>query len=281
MAKKTYQEFQDYLNRFKEALLDLIPDFYDDSIPPLGSKSIEWGNRKNFILKELQEIIENLDAITKEYTIPPLRYKLYFPVYDNKDNPLLEGSIEEISENVITFFLSNLAKLRSEGVKQNTAKKQILEEMHKQEREYLEKYGDKLKTLLGSKVEKKKKKGNGEHNFDDVKVKISADNLGQGLDEAFVTVNNGNEEKLVLDSRFIEGLHSLAAAVKGNTNHGWVFNKDLDRTCSDGATKLKYEIKNAFKKIIGKRAEVIISIKPGVAKKLNIPKKNISFKHIS
>jgi hypothetical protein len=122
-----------------------------------------------------------------------------------------------------------------------------------------------------------------EVSFDDVKLKISADNLGHALDEAFVSVNNGKKEKLDLVSRFIEGLHSLAEAVKENKLDGWVFNKDLDKTCSDSPDKLKYEIIKAFGKItgIGKRAKGIISIKHGAAKKLNIPKKNISFKRIS
>ncbi len=117
--------------------------------------------------------------------------------------------------------------------------------------------------------------------FDDVKLEISADNTGHALDEAFVSVNKGKREKLDLDSRFIEGLHSLAEAVKENKPDGWVFNKDLDRICNEGSNKAKYEIKEAFKKIIGKRAKGIISIKQRVAKKLNIPKKNIKFKRIS
>ncbi len=160
MSKNT---FQNYLNSYKEALLDLIPNFYDGSIPLSDTLPIrfqekdkyfqkelqqakKWDKKKSVFLKKLNGVIGGLDSITStnKSKPPKFRYKFYLPVYDEKDNPLLEGSIEEISKNIIAFFIIDLAKLRSAGVKEKTAEQQILKEMHEQESDYLQEYGNKL-----------------------------------------------------------------------------------------------------------------------------------------
>ncbi len=118
-------------------------------------------------------------------------------------------------------------------------------------------------------------------NFDDVKLEISVDNTDAPLFDAIVSANGVDREKLPLEPGYLEPLHLLAYNKKHNISDGWVFNKDLDRTCNKESIKAKYEIKKAFKKIIGKRAEGIISVRYSSAKKLNIPKKNIKFSPIS
>ncbi len=114
--------------------------------------------------------------------------------------------------------------------------------------------------------------------FGDVNLEITVDPRGHPLFDALVSVCKGEQEKLPLEDRFIEPLYLLAKTVKDDNEDGWVYNEDLKRTCSEEVNQITHNIIKAFKKVIGKRAKDIISKKHGVAKKLNIPKKNIKLK---
>jgi hypothetical protein len=130
---------------------------------------------------------------------------------------------------------------------------------------------------LDSKTLKPKKKGI--DSLDDVKFEISVDSMSNHILDALVSSKDIANEKLPLEDRFLAPLYLLAKAVMNDEMEGWVLNKDLEKKClGDGVDKAKYEITKAFKKIIGKRAESIIDIKYGSAKKLMLQKKNITFK---
>ena len=108
---------------------------------------------------------------------------------------------------------------------------------------------------------------------------MSVDSRCRIIFDVIVSSKDVTNEKLPLEDRFLAPLYLLAKAVKNDKKDGWVLNKDLEKKClGDGADKAKHEIIKAFKKIIGKRADSIIGIKYGTAKKWMLPKKNIKFK---
>lgn len=116
-------------------------------------------------------------------------------------------------------------------------------------------------------------------NFNDVKLEMSVDSSGSIILDVIVSSKDVTNEKLTLEDRFLAPLRLLAKTVQNDVNDGWVYNNDLHEECKgETVAKIKFTLIQAFKKIIGKRAEGIINKKHGSAKKLMLPKKNIKIK---
>jgi len=179
MSKKPRQDFQECLEAYTKALLDLIPIMYK-GVPVRGTEDIkchikdirdslqlcipwaeetikkleealplfkaelkhaeEWETVTPPILKKLEESINKLDAITNQYTLPSFRHKFASIDHDDINNRLHTGRGIDLAL-ALTGYLSHL---QNEGYDQHTARQRLLIEMNKHEEEYLQQYGGKL-----------------------------------------------------------------------------------------------------------------------------------------
>jgi hypothetical protein len=337
----TYQKFLNCLEEYRDALLGIIPAFYEEentsnfpSIHNVNGKTYfrstekleaEIKARKNTPLKHPEDeakrkkeltslkedlkqnkrwvdkcsefveymtkyVLTQIDPIAKECT--PLLFRFRFfdeeiaaSIYSQKvarsefkkniQRGLDKGKDEDMAFSIFLEFMVYLKLLKDKYDKYETSaiiKRKIVD----QEKNYLDVSGEKIKKFIGGKAERSKNKKRASVGFNDVKLEITVGSNGTLLLDAIVSANKVSKESLRLQDRFHKPLYLLAKAVKDGACDGWVFNKYLQEKCKgETPDKIKFAIKKAFIDLIGKRAETIIEIRRGCAKKLMIPTKNI------
>ncbi len=137
-----------------------------------------------------------------------------------------------------------------------------------------------LSDKAGASAEKKKNK-NKKNNFDDVRLKISindVNNLRNAIINIQISIDNVGFMELRLEDRIRPVLYVLADATKNGkgVDSNLVANNALRKAYAQ-VDEAKYKIVNAFKAHIGKkRAGLIIKVEHRIGKRLLIPKKNIT-----
>jgi len=193
----TYKNFQDCINKYRGALLNIISDFYREerivSFPDIcledrktyfrSTEILEvkikerkstplkypedapkrkeelyllkedlkqnevWIVKCSDFIKEMEGILEVFDAVEKEAHVPPFRFKFCPKEYKFAENGLLKGANSDMALSVFSSFVAFLGMLRGKENEERETAEIVIYRMSKQEKKYLQEYGDRIKNL--------------------------------------------------------------------------------------------------------------------------------------